>query len=560
MPMIEQLKNFIRHGKQANKHVIPDNNYGNNDRYPKTPVEVENFRAYPEIKSRVDNSSAIQQIVAEEREQRNKMPTYPGLERYLILNKMGDGAFSNVYKAIDKITQEKVAIKIVRKRELNHSQEKHLHRDMKKKPRAIERSNILKEVQIMRQLKHPSIVSLLSFSESPDYYYLILELMEGGELFHQIVKLTYFSESLARHAIVQVAEGIRYLHEEKGIVHRDIKPENLLFEPIPFVPSKNPPPPPGPHEEPKEDEGEFIPGVGGGGIGKIKIADFGLSKIVWDEQTMTPCGTVGYTAPEIIKDERYSKSVDMWALGCVLYTMLCGFPPFYDESIPELTDKVAKGQYTFLSPWWDPISASSKDLISNLLTVDPDKRYTINQFFEHPWVKDEPFLPSSAAVVEKKNKIDYSRIDSPLIYDEMLSTPGDVIRRKDLLSPGISLKEAFDVSYAVHRMEEEGARKRKIKFAAQGKSKPLNPFKGKLDLNAMDDDDDDDDDETSSTTVQQVPIVPSSTNEPAKPKASSKFGFMQSNKHNKEAPRRMVFELNLDGATLLGRRKKPFGV
>jgi len=140
----------------------------------------------------------------------------------------------------------------------------------------------------------------------------------------------------------------------------------------------------------------------------------------------------------------------------------------------------------------------------------------------------------------------------------MLSTPGDVFRRKDLFSPGISLKEAFDVSYAVHRMEEEGARKRKIKFG--GKSKPLNPFKGKLDLNAMDDDDDDDDDETSSSTIQQVPIVPSSTNEPVKPKTISKLGFMQSNKHNKEAPRRMAFELNLDGATLLGRRKKPIGV
>lgn len=73
---------------------------------------------------------------------------------------------------------------------------------------------------------------------------------------------------------------------------------------------------------------------------------------------MTPCGTVGYTAPEIVKDERYSKSVDMWALGCVLYTLLCGFPPFYDESIHVLTEKVAKGYYTFLSPWWDDISAS----------------------------------------------------------------------------------------------------------------------------------------------------------------------------------------------------------
>ncbi|GES85992.1 Pkinase-domain-containing protein [Rhizophagus clarus] len=525
MPMIEQLKNFIRHGKQANKHANPDN--GNNDQYPVSPAPIDN--SYPEIKTRVDldNSSAIQQIVAEEREQRNKMPTYPGLDRYQILEKMGDGAFSNVYKAIDKMTQQKVAIKVVRKRELNHSQvralfdyfkfstalartlnvikEKHLHRDMKKKPRAIERSNILKEVQIMRQLKHPSIVSLLSFLESQDYYYLILELMEGGELFHQIVKLTYFSEDLARHVIVQVAEGIRYLHEEKGVVHRDIKPENLLFEPIAFVPSKNPSPPPGPNEEPKEDEGEFILGVGGGGIGKVKIADFGLSKIVWDEQTMTPCGTVGYTAPEIVKDERYSKSVDMWALGCVLYTMLCGFPPFYDESIPELTEKVAKGQYTFLSPWWDPISTSSKDLISNLLTVNPEKRFTINQFFEHPWIKNEHKQPIPNAPVEKKKAVEnYAMIDSPLIYDEIINTPGEPIRRKDVLSPGISLKEAFDVSYAVHRMEEESARKRKIKLG--GKSGPLNPFKGKLNLNAMDDDDDDDDSTESSTTVYQIPI------------------------------------------------------
>lgn len=137
---------------------------------------------------------------------------------------------------------------------------------------------------------------------------------------------------------------------------RDIKPENILFDAIPIIPSKVPKT--RPYDEEKEDEGEFLPGIGGGGIGRVKIADFGLSKIVWNEETMTPCGTVGYTAPEIVKDERYSKSVDMWALGCVLYTLLCGFPPFYDESINVLTEKVARGYYTFLSPWWDDISAS----------------------------------------------------------------------------------------------------------------------------------------------------------------------------------------------------------
>lgn len=218
-----------------------------------------------------------------------------------------------------------------------------------------------------------------------------MELCEGGEIFHQIVRLTYFSEELSRHCIVQVAEGIRYLHEEKGVVHRDIKPENLLFVPIEFK-ERETPLTPLEYDEPKEDEGQFIPGVGGGGIGAVKIADFGLSKVVWDQQTMTPCGTVGYTAPEIVKDQRYSKSVDMWALGCVLYTLLCGFPPFYDESIKVLTEKVAKGQYTFLSPWWDTISDEAKDLIENLLCVDPEKRFTILEFLDHPWIKNKVTL------------------------------------------------------------------------------------------------------------------------------------------------------------------------
>lgn len=290
--------------------------------------------------------------------------------------------------------------------------------------------------------------------------------MEGGELFHQIVKLTYFSENLARHVILQVAHGIRHMHEERGVVHRDIKPENLLFERIPIIPYKAPPLKQ--FDEDKEDEGEFVPGVGGGGIGKVKIADFGLSKIVWDEQTMTPCGTVGYTAPEIVKDERYSKSVDMWALGCVLYTLLCGFPPFYDESINVLTEKVARGHYTFLSPWWDNISASgaqtcklfrlisdspsAKDLITHLLCVDPKQRYTIDEFLRHEWclaAPTEPAPPTPAA-----RHVGNAPLDSPLLQAYMRG-------ERDGRSPGVStLKEAFDITYAVHRMEEEGAHRR----------------------------------------------------------------------------------------------------
>lgn len=276
----------------------------------------------------------------------------------------------------------------------------------------------------------------------------------------------------------------------------DIKPENLLFYPIPFVPSRNPNPKV-PEEEEKADEGEFVKGIGSGGIGVIKIADFGLSKVVWDSQTMTPCGTVGYTAPEIVKDERYSKSVDMWALGCVLYTLLCGFPPFYDESIQVLTEKVARGQYTFLSPWWDDTSKSAQDLISHLLTVDPEKRYTIQQFLGHPWIRESSEETKAAAdappiATPARLRAEYGFNSQEFRAggdSQFLETPGGHFRRMDFRSPGaVNLREVFDVGYAVHRQEEEGKRRKNFKQGYRGAG-------GITSLNALDEDDYDYDEE-----------------------------------------------------------------
>ncbi|GAC93063.1 likely protein kinase [Pseudozyma hubeiensis SY62] len=441
------------------------------------------------------------------------------------------------------------------------------------------RANILKEVQIMRNLKHEGIVDLLSFSESREHYFLVLELMEGGELFHQIVKLTYFSEALSRHVILQVAHAIRYLHEERGVVHRDIKPENLLFESIKIIPSKQPIQ--RPYDEEKEDEGEFMPGIGGGGIGRVKLADFGLSKVVWEESTMTPCGTVGYTAPEIVKDERYSKSVDMWALGCVLYTLLCGFPPFYDESISVLTEKVAKGYYTFLSPWWDDISASAKDLITHLLCVDPRERYTIDEFLRHPWcnVKDPiPDLNSADIALAKASEMP---LDSPLLAAMKTGNAA----RSAMMSPGINrLKEAFDVTYAVHRMEEEGARKR------AGGNNPLG------ELNEEDESDEADEarrkygdaagqavesqrgarnhntaaaaTRTQATTQRQTQTQPQQQTQQYQGRggadrrlaeAALYEGRAGQRDRGQNSNRKRGFELNMGNATLLGRRNKAGG-
>ncbi|KAG8533605.1 uncharacterized protein KY384_001345 [Bacidia gigantensis] len=615
MSTIQNLKNFIRHGKQArqNAHGDPTTDVSPVNAQPRhappapppnamyaaasdpnvlnhKPLQQGHVPAADYSAANIDNRNrvaqadaaaaqaaghhqkihhgagrdknkevdptVIERIVAEERESQGKLPKYPGLDRWTLLEKMGDGAFSNVYRAKDNTGKYgEAAIKVVRKFEMN----------------ATQRANILKEVQIMRQIEHPSIVQLLDFSESPQYYYIVLELCPGGELFHQIVRLTYFSEDLSRHVIVQVAEALEYLHETAGVVHRHPRPR-------------------GPEDEDKADEGEFIPGRGSGGIGKIKIADFGLSKIIWDSQTMTPCGTVGYTAPEIVKDERYSKSVDMWALGCVLYTLLCGFPPFYDESIQVLTEKVARGQYTFLSPWWDDISKSAQDLVSHLLTVDPNKRYTIKQFLAHPWIRqstemtyaaaDAPPLATPLHVRQKEYGFGQQKTNTltPPDAAQYLVTPGGSQRPMDFRSPGaINLREVFDVSYAVHRAEEEGKRRKNFPQGYRGGAGGLSALNEDVDDEEYDDLSDDlpskvpkpqggpadvsgVEQKMRNTNIGGAPSAAAQARQAAAPKQQ---GYGQHSPAVAAAAKQQVrkknagpFELSLDNATLLGRRGK----
>ncbi|KAL1886996.1 MAPK-activated protein kinase Srk1 [Ceratocystis pirilliformis] len=374
---------------------------------------------------------------------------YAGLNpRYKIEKRIGDGAFSVVYKAQDLNGEfpDGVAIKIIHKADLGNTQgEERLHPDFKQGRKAIERSNILKETAIQKRMDHENIVKLIEFHEDPDYIYMVLEYVPGGELFHRIVHLTYFSEELSRHVILQVAEAIRYMHTVQGVVHRDIKPENILFTSLPMKPSTVPRPKQ-PGDEGKVDEGDFILGVGAGGIGKIKIADFGLSKVIWSNDTKTPCGTAGYTAPEIVREDRYSRGVDMWALGCVLYTVLCGFPPFYDENLRTLSEKVQRGEYTFLSPWWDNISASAKDLITHLLVVDPEKRYTIEQFLAHPWMTQDQTPNASEHTPQF---IARAKAGSAAFNPSNIIEDG---RHFDPRSPdAINLREMFDISYDIAR-------------------------------------------------------------------------------------------------------------
>lgn len=460
-------------------------------------------------------SQYANELVEEERKKKNlnKNPKYKDLPEYEILEKMGEGAFSIVYKARDINTNEYVAVKVIRKYQMDKKQQ----------------LLVLKEVTIMRQLNHPNVVRFVKFVDSEEFYFIVQELVSGGEIFSEIVKYTYFSEDLARHVVLQLANAIRYLHKEVGVVHRDIKPENLLFEPIDFVPSKNVRYRKSDDPNTKQDEGEFIYNVGGGGIGTVKLADFGLSKQIWEHNTKTPVGTIGYTAPEIVRDERYSTQVDMWGIGCILYTLLCGFPPFYDERIETLTEKVARGQFQFLQPWWDEISYGAKNCVSRLLTVDPRQRYTIDEFLNDPWILNyiykckryelqtksqveqeksnneaEPYKPSKAAyelytpiTQKKKNPFNSVKVqNNPSLY-----------------SPAaVALRDAFDVSNAVNRKREEE------EFLKQT-------------VIPEDIMEEDSDEETGNYTVSNLP-------KPAELQGGN------------------LFDLNLDGSTILGRRNK----
>uniref|UniRef100_A0A8C8SXA4 non-specific serine/threonine protein kinase n=1 Tax=Pelusios castaneus TaxID=367368 RepID=A0A8C8SXA4_9SAUR len=262
---------------------------------------------------------------------------------YDIQEKLGAGAFSEVFLAQERGSQRLVALKCIPKKALQG------------KEVAVEN-----EIAVLRKIKHDNIVALEDVYETPTHLYLAMQLVTGGELFDRIVERGHYTERDASHLIHQVLEAMHYLHQ-LGIVHRDLKPENLLYA-TPF-----------------EDA-------------KIMITDFGLSKIQSDGVMATACGTPGYVAPELLQQKPYGKAVDIWALGVISYILLCGYPPFYDENDSELFAQILKGEFEFDSPYWDDISDSAKDFIQQLLQRDPEKRYTCEQALQHPWISGDTAL------------------------------------------------------------------------------------------------------------------------------------------------------------------------
>jgi len=260
-------------------------------------------------------------------------------DNYSVGKTLGEGAFSIVKEVTNRSNKKTFAAKVVTKAKLTKEDELALH----------------DEIKILKNMNHDHIINLFDVFDENTYYYLITEIMLGGELFDRIVTKTFYNEKEARDVCKILFTAIAYCHS-KGVAHRDLKPENLLL--VSRRDDKN-----------------------------IKIADFGFAKKVTSSKCLlTQCGTPGYVAPEILHGVPYGAKADMWSFGVIAYILLGGYPPFIEQNQRELFKKIKRGSYEFHVEYWGQISREAKNLIAGLLTVDPDKRLSSEGALNDPWI------------------------------------------------------------------------------------------------------------------------------------------------------------------------------
>ncbi|XP_051973066.1 calcium/calmodulin-dependent protein kinase type II subunit beta-like isoform X21 [Xyrauchen texanus] len=261
-------------------------------------------------------------------------------DEFQLYEELGKGAFSVVRRCVKLCTGQEYAAKIINTKKLSARDHQKLER----------------EARICRLLKHPNIVRLHDSISEEGFHYLLFDLVTGGELFEDIVAREYYSEADASHCIHQILESVCHIHHH-DIVHRDLKPENLLLA----SKCKN---------------------------AAVKLADFGLAiEVQGDQQAWFGfAGTPGYLSPEVLRKEAYGKPVDIWACGVILYILLVGYPPFWDEDQHKLYQQIKAGAYDFPSPEWDTVTPEAKNLINQMLTINPAKRIMAQEALKHPWV------------------------------------------------------------------------------------------------------------------------------------------------------------------------------
>ncbi|KAM5237666.1 serine/threonine-protein kinase Chk2 [Ctenodactylus gundi] len=287
-------------------------------------------------------------------------------DEYIISKTLGSGACGEVKLAFERKTCTKVAIKVISKRKFAIGSSREADSDL----------NVETEIEILKKLNHPCIIKIKNFFDADDYY-IVLELMEGGELFDRVAGTKRLREATCKLYFYQMLLAVQYLHEN-GIIHRDLKPENVLLS---------------------SQEEDCL----------IKITDFGQSKILGETSLMrTLCGTPTYLAPEVllsIGTSGYNRAVDCWSLGVILFICLSGYPPFseHKNQVP-LKDQITSGKYNFIPEVWADVSEKALDLVKKLLVVCPKARFTTEQALSHPWLQDEDMKRKFQNLLAKENK------------------------------------------------------------------------------------------------------------------------------------------------------------
>ncbi|OWF41148.1 phosphorylase b kinase gamma catalytic chain, skeletal muscle/heart isoform-like isoform X2 [Mizuhopecten yessoensis] len=272
--------------------------------------------------------------------------------RYEPKEQLGRGVSSVVRRCVEKETGKEYAVKII---DISEEKQQQYQAEQTKQ-------DTIREINILKMCSgHKHIIELHDSFETNTFIFLVFELCKQGELFDYLTQVVTMSEKRTRIVMRQLLEAVDFVHK-KDIVHRDLKPENILLDD-----NMN-----------------------------LKLSDFGFATVLSPKEELTElCGTPGYLAPEVLAVSMYDdvpgygQPVDMWAIGVIMYTLLCGAPPFWHRKQMQMLRMIMQANYQFGSPEWDDISQGPKDLIASLLVLDPAKRLTSSEALQHPYFKRE---------------------------------------------------------------------------------------------------------------------------------------------------------------------------
>ncbi|UJR09328.1 hypothetical protein I4U23_013571 [Adineta vaga] len=334
-------------------------------------------------------------------------------EKYIVSKEIGRGAYGEVKLCFIRGTCNRFAMKIIAKK----------HFTILGAQAHSFNQQIQSECKILQELDHPCIIRVYDIYDTSNAVYIILELVEGGELFDRIVANAQFDEATSKFLFRQMCLGVKYLHD-RSITHRDLKPENVLLT----LPDTN----------------ETL----------VKITDFGLSRFINETSLMkTFCGTPNYLAPEVLStrgEASYTNKVDVWSLGVILYICLVGYPPF-SESISgtPLNDQIIQGLYTFPNEFWSDVSESVKDLIRKMMCTDPAKRLTMDDVLQHPWLADD--------------RDNTKRVDSIMYPSHVIVTPPIVNTSKRAVCEDVEENPATESTTAPSESTYASGRRKRVK-------------------------------------------------------------------------------------------------